>query len=106
MTPEETHVWRYFQELNARLPDGVFWCRQICVGRYIVDFLCPKAKLCLEVDGSSHYGKERYDKTRQLFLERAGYEVLHLTNVDTYNEDILLKFMEALEKKTQHRLTL
>jgi very-short-patch-repair endonuclease len=106
MTPEETHVWRYFQELNARLPDGVFWCRQICVGRYIVDFICPKAKLVLEIDGSSHIGKEHYDHVRQLFIERAGYEVLRLTNVDTYNEDILLRFMEALEKKTLHRLTL
>jgi very-short-patch-repair endonuclease len=105
MTPEETHVWSYLQTLNSCLPVDCVWYRQGCIGKYITDFYCPKVKLVLEVDGSSHYGKERYDRVRQLFIERAGYEVLRLTNVDTYNEEILIRFMEALEKKTLFRLT-
>jgi very-short-patch-repair endonuclease len=103
-TDEELHVWRYLQDINRVLPEGVVWFRQCCVGRYIVDFLCPKAKLGLEVDGSSHYNKAQYDRVRQHFLEHNGYEILHISNVDTYSEDILAGFMAAVEKKTLFRL--
>jgi very-short-patch-repair endonuclease len=106
MTSEERHVWVYLQALNGRLPKNVVWFRQVCVGKYIIDFACPRLKLGLEVDGSSHNGKERYDRVRQHFLERVGYEVLHICNVDTYDDKVLASFMNAVENKTLFRLQL
>lgn len=103
-TNEEATVWRYLQSLNRYLPEGVFWQRQYIVSKYILDFCCKKAMLALEVDGSSHNNKEYYDAVRQRFLENAGYEIIHITNSDTYSDDVMQRFMVALENKTVFRL--
>lgn len=50
MTPEEVKLWKYLK--NDQL--GVKFRRQHTIGRYVVDFYCPKYKLVTEVDGSHH----------------------------------------------------
>lgn len=52
--------------------------RQTVIGNYIVDFFCPNANVVIEIDGSSHIGKEEYDQNRDLYLERLGLTVIHI----------------------------
>ena len=48
------------------------------VGRFIVDFLAPSARLIVEVDGEWHEGRQRADERRDVKLQRLGYRVLRL----------------------------
>jgi len=57
---------------------GLDFDRQRIIGYYIVDFYCPNAQVIIEIDGSSHIGKEDYDRKRDLYLESLGLTVIHL----------------------------
>jgi very-short-patch-repair endonuclease len=50
MTLPEGMLW---QVLRQR-PDGLKFRRQHPIGRCVVDFYCPAARLAVEVDGESH----------------------------------------------------
>jgi len=45
----------------------------------IVDFICRKLKLVIEVDGYSHNFKHEEDKYRDDLLAKEGYDVLRFT---------------------------
>ena len=83
-TPEENALW---QILRARRLGGSRWCRQYSVGEYVLDFYCPAAKLCVEVDGVHHLMEEEVarDARRTAFLEERGITVLRVPN------EVLLK---------------
>jgi len=103
-TEAETKVWMQLRLINSRL-EGAVWRRQVCVGRYILDFACPEVKLALEVDGSSHYNKQRYDAAREHFLRRFGYEVSHISNLDANDSALLEGLVKGLLAKTLHKLS-
>jgi very-short-patch-repair endonuclease len=54
------------------------------LGRYIADFYCADARLCIEVDGDSHAEPDQveYDAARTRALEAEGYRVIRFTNRD------------------------
>lgn len=76
-TEEEKKLW--YQCLN-KFPVR-FW-RQKIIGRYIVDFCCPRAKLVVELDGAQHFDDEHIvcDRERDAYLSSLGYRVLRYTN--------------------------
>jgi very-short-patch-repair endonuclease len=57
---------------------GVRFRRQVVLGRYIADFVAPRAKLVVEVDGEVHEGHAAADARRDRDLGRMGYRVLRL----------------------------
>ncbi|MBK8941046.1 MAG: DUF559 domain-containing protein [Polyangiaceae bacterium] len=57
---------------------GVRFRRQVVLGRYIADFVAPRAKLVVEVDGEVHGGRAAADARRDRDLGRMGYRVLRL----------------------------
>jgi very-short-patch-repair endonuclease len=57
---------------------GVRFRRQVVLGRYIADFVAPRAKLVVEVDGEVHAGRAAADARRDRDLGRMGYRVLRL----------------------------
>ena len=57
---------------------GVAFRRQFPVGKYIVDFVAPSAKLIVEVDDRSHELKRAADARRDRDLARLGYRVLRI----------------------------
>jgi very-short-patch-repair endonuclease len=78
-TAAERKLWG---GLRKRSLGNFKFVRQQPVGLYIVDFLCRKEKLIVEVDGETH-GDARdvaYDQRRTVFLEREGYKVLRVDN--------------------------
>ena len=77
MTPQERHLW---YDYLKNLPITVR--RQYNIGKYIVDFYVPTAKLVVELDGSQHYEQENRgsDITRDAALENMGIRVLRYSN--------------------------
>ena len=57
---------------------GVGFRRQVPMGRYILDFYAPAAKLAVEVDGGWHADRARLDAKRDRVLARLGVRVLRL----------------------------
>ncbi len=99
MTKEERHLWYDFLKTYP-----VQFKRQYQVGPYYVDFLCYKAKLIVELDGSQHYTQETlvYDKNRTDFLEKQGYLVVRFSNID-----VMLQFRavcEFIDQTIQNRV--
>jgi very-short-patch-repair endonuclease len=52
--------------------------RQVVIGRTIVDFVAPRARLVIEVDGAHHRLRRAADARRDAKLARLGYRVLRL----------------------------
>ena len=75
---------------------GYKFRRQFGIGKYIVDFYCPKLRLVIEIDGATHSTDREVesDKVRQKYLEDLGLLVKRYTNsalrenIDYILEDI------------------
>ena len=51
------------------------------MGRFIVDFYCPKARLVIEVDGDTHADQQAYDLEQTCWLEEhKACRVIRFTN--------------------------
>ena len=59
---------------------GVAFRRQVVVGRFIVDFAAPRARLVVEVDGGYHQQRVRLDARREAELRRRGWRILRLSD--------------------------
>jgi very-short-patch-repair endonuclease len=84
MTDAERRLWL---KLRLKQLGGHQFYGQKIIGKYIVDFFCPKAKLIIEVDGSQHmYGKvAAVDRIRDAFMAQLGYRVLRVNDNDVLN---------------------
>lgn len=56
--------------------------RQRVIGSYIVDFYVKKLGLVIEIDGSSHIGKEEYDRGREDYLRSLGLRIYRIEVID------------------------
>jgi very-short-patch-repair endonuclease len=54
MTDAENMLWL---KLRRKQLKGHQFYRQKIIGKYIVDFYCPKANLVIELDGGQHYSE-------------------------------------------------
>jgi very-short-patch-repair endonuclease len=73
----ERLLWLELRRLN-----GFHFRRQAPMGNYIVDFVCHRSRLIVEVDGGVH-GLDvvaQRDAARDVWLASRGYRVLRLTN--------------------------
>jgi len=57
---------------------GVWFRRQVPLGRFIGDFVAASARLIVEVDGGYHTRRRAADARRERALQRLGYRVLRL----------------------------
>ena len=83
MTEAEKLLW--FRIRRKQIKGRQFF-RQRIIGRYIVDFFCPKDKLVIELDGSQHYtdqGKKK-DRIRDDFLKSKGLTVLRFSDREVF----------------------
>ena len=81
MTDAERLLWSKLRGKQL----GFKFKRQVPVGNYIVDFLCPSKKLVIEVDGSQHI-KSDYDSKRDKYLRSKGYAVLRFWDNEVFKE--------------------
>ncbi|MFA7298546.1 MAG: endonuclease domain-containing protein [Candidatus Absconditabacterales bacterium] len=95
-----------YSQINRKIStksEGLFWntilkgdrtgyrfLRQKPIEGYILDFYCPKLKLCIEIDGESHEGKGEYDEQRDQIVQLLGIKIIR------YHEKDVLKKLEAV----------
>ncbi len=96
-TAAESALWAL---LRGRRFEGVKFRRQHAIGRYVVDFCAPAAKLVIEVDGSEHLEQSDEDAKRTEFLESEGYRVLQFWNNEVLNDidGVVRAIEQALDK--------
>ena len=72
--------------------------RQVPIDRYIVDVLCPAAKLIVELDGGQH-AENTSDLERDAWLASQGYRVLRVWNneLTTNRNGVVEAIWHALE---------
>ena len=100
LTLPEVILWYY---LKGRGLCGYKFRRQYGIGRYIVDFYCPRLKLVIELDGSQHYSEEglAYDKERDAFIATLGIKIIRIPNNELLNNKHGV--LEYLEKTILRR---
>ncbi len=94
MTDAEHRLWLYLRA--HRFVDAKFR-RQQPLGPYIVDFVCMKAKLIVEVDGGQHMDRPE-DLVRDAWLRSNGYRVVRFWNHDVLSDtdSVLERILELL----------
>jgi len=80
--------------------------RQHPIFRFIADFYCAEAKLCIEVDGDTHAEPDQaeYDAARTAWLEERGYRVIRFHNDDIHHrlDEVLEAIRLACVERTRH----
>lgn len=96
MTPAERELWKHVR--NRQLA-GIHFCRQDPVECFVIDFVCARAKLAVEIDGDTHATQEEYDAERTRWLnEHKGYRVIRFSNQDVLHniEGVMVVIRQAL----------
>ena len=84
-TDAEKLLW---SKLRNKQMKGLKFFRQYGVGKYILDFYCPKLRLAIEVDGGQHYMDEgkSYDLIREQELTLLGIKTFRFSNIEVLKE--------------------
>jgi len=88
-TPLEKRLWYHLhnrQFLNCKFR------RQHIIGNTIVDFVCLRIHLIIEIDGGQHAWQTDYDKKRTAYLKSRGFDVIRY-----WNNQVALRFQHVLE---------
>jgi very-short-patch-repair endonuclease len=85
MTDAERLLW---SKIRGKQLKGFQVYRQKPIGRFVVDFYCPKAKLVIELDGGQHYSgaMQAKDESRDRYMERFGLKVLRFSDKDVFED--------------------
>jgi very-short-patch-repair endonuclease len=81
MTPQEVKLWVKLRAMKAL---GYHFRRQAPIDGFIVDFVCFKQRLVIEVDGGQH-GRPSHqarDAARDAHLAAAGFRVIRVWNIE------------------------
>ncbi len=76
---------KFWCELLRKKQTGYKFYRQKIINHFIVDFYCAKLKIVIEIDGTSHEGKEEYDKRRESVLESLELKVIRYNDLQVLN---------------------
>lgn len=91
-TPAEAALWQVVR--NKQL-GGFKFRRQHIIHVFIVDFVCIRAKLIIEVDGRIHDFQKEYDEARTKHLNQEGFRVIRFRNeevlyqIETVKQEII-----------------
>ena len=78
MTKPERLLWWALKANQT----GFHFRKQHAAGPYVLDFYCDRARLCVEVDGSSHDFTVDRDIARDRYLERWGILTVRVRAAD------------------------
>ena len=71
-----------------------------CALSNFADFFCVAVQLAIEIDGTSHDGRERRDRLRDTFFRKRGIVVLRFTNEDAMHRPEVV--FERIRHVVQH----
>jgi very-short-patch-repair endonuclease len=88
MTEPERLLWAMLRGSQLKLR----FRRQHPIGSYVLDFYCPAARLCVEVDGPVHQepGQIERDTKRDAWLDAQGVRVLRFSSVALHEKPALV----------------
>lgn len=95
MTSQKKILWEALRRKNL---EGLKFRRQVAIGSYVVDFLCARFRLIIEIDGGIHYTQKEYDEMRQQLLELDKYKILRFSNDEVDND--LATVLNTISKQT------
>ncbi len=103
MTPQEVKLWVHLRSWKSR---GYHFRRQAPREHYIVDFVCLREHLIIELDGSQHNLDTHVDRDRRrdAILAQGGFKVLRFWNneVDTNLIGVLETIDQELRTNSPH----
>jgi len=79
LTPPEAMLWIPLRRLRA---ECFPFRRQTPFRGYLLDFVCLRARLVIEVDGRTHQTRVEHDRTRDAVLLREGFKTVRFSNED------------------------
>ncbi|MEI7804626.1 MAG: DUF559 domain-containing protein [Hyphomicrobiales bacterium] len=99
MTPQEVKLWVHLRSWRAR---GFHFRRQVPRDGFILDFVCLRQRLIIEIDGGQH-GMSSHamrDKNRDALFSRQNFRILRFWNneVDENLEGVLETIDGELER--------
>ena len=99
-TTAERFLW---ERVRAKRLSGYKFRRQSVIGPYIVDLVCLRRKIGIELDGDQHDFSRDYDGRRSAWLERQGFRVVRFWNqdVETRTEDVVRVILTFLEEQRE-----
>ena len=85
--------------LRDRRLDGLKFRRQVPLGRYVIDFLCPRHRLIVEADGP-HHEDSLHDMERDAWLRTQGFRVLRFANkrIQDAPDAVLAEILKACDR--------
>jgi very-short-patch-repair endonuclease len=97
-TDAEKKLWEMVRDRRLA---GFKFRREQPLGRYILDFYCHEAKLCVELDGSQHMDEPQAarDEERTKWLMQQGVRVVR------FWDHHLLKYPDVVRAKIYEELT-
>ena len=103
MTPQEVKVWNHLRSWRKQ---GFHFRRQAPRAGYIVDFVCLKHRVVVELDGGQHNfeSHEDGDRRRDRKLNDGGFLVLRFWNSDVGQNlsGVLESIHAALVERNPH----
>ena len=103
LTPQEVKVWNHLRSWRKQ---GFHFRRQAPRRGYIVDFVCLKHRLIIEIDGGQHNvdPHRASDQARDRELSRAGFHVFRFWNseVDQNLQGVLETIHTVLIERSPH----
>jgi len=107
----EAILWK--EILRARKFYGLQWNRQFVIENFIVDFICRKLMLIIELDGSYHDQIRDKDQERDQRLSLLGYRVIRVSEKDVMTDInsvyhylkqyVPKELIEEFDKKQRHK---
>jgi very-short-patch-repair endonuclease len=100
LTPPEARLWLYLKSLR---PHGHHFRCQSPFRGYVLDFVCNRSRLVIEIDSAHHASRLPHDQTRDTVLAREGYRTLRLPaqEVLTNLEGVTTIIRQALANSPQ-----
>jgi very-short-patch-repair endonuclease len=93
---------------NIVLKEDKTWyrfLRQKIIKSFILDFYCSKLKLGIEIDWSSHDGKQEYDQIRSNILSHCGILLIRYTNHDIEKniDGVMIDLHRQIQERKKER---
>lgn len=91
-----SEMW-FLKQLNKNNING--FRRNVCLdGRFFGDFVWQKKRIVVEIDSSSHKGKEDYDRMRDSRLKKIGFKVYRIKFNDEKKLVEVISLLNSLPK--------
>ncbi len=101
MSVSEKVLWERIRQKQL----GFAFRRQFAIGAYVLDFYCPEAKVCIEIDGPQHEQTRDRDAARDAFLASKGILTLRVPSIVLFQHDSpeLSQFLELIRSTCEER---